>query len=172
MQKASSRPSSSPWYRERTVATSASERAVVTILVNSAPKRRQRPMVSNNSSREGVPSKSWKERMKVVPASRQRCRRRLPICGGASTSRSTKRAPASMALVSRRSASAGCISPEMRQVATSGLSVREKTSRMSSSDKGQRSSRISAISTSGRSRMRKMSSFPLPCRETQIMGGR
>ena len=98
-------------------------------------------------SSEGTPWKKWHERIMVVPNSLQALLRRFPISLGASISRSTKAAPASIAFLSLASASSHVPlpSPATRQVAIKGVSELENSSSIPSKSSGHRSSRISAI---------------------------
>ena len=172
-------------------AASAALWQVVTTFAISAPYRKQRARVSCRPFSSGVPLKSWKERMSVVPHSRQSFWKRRLYSGGASISRSAKRAPACTAIVRRRSASskvtveagteaveadilpsppeasAGSGQAVPRQVAISGMSVWAKSSSIALSLSRQRSRRISAISRDGRSAI--ISSYVLFCKQVQII---
>ena len=141
-------PSRTTEYRDSTLFTSSASLASVTILAMSAPYLKQRARAICSTPSSGVPLKSWYERMSSVPFSRHRAWKSLLIWAGASISRSANLAPASTASLSLCSASLAEPQTSIRHVATSGMSLSEKSSFICASSSGHESSLISASSTS------------------------
>ena len=148
MQNATRVPGSTLLYKADTTSQSRSDAAMTAIFTISAPKDFALSTVLSSTERGGVKSKLWYERISTVPHSWQAWRMRRPMAAGASISRSTYLAPAFIAR-SRISGAPG--SSAMRQVAMRGTSDWENSCSISSSERAQRSRRISAISREGRS---------------------